>query len=155
MVPIRTRAVAVLATAVAAALAGTGAAAQAETPDDCYAVAAQTLTGPPQEAQLTLRVSAAAGCAAATELKKVQIKIYDAAGEVADVRNLTDERLNDGMHMFGLGVVPRGRRVDADVLIQTEQPKRTWVVRSETTALLRPAVTVVAVDAPPQTLSVR
>jgi hypothetical protein len=55
----------------------------------------------------------------------------------------------------GLGQLDRGRRVAAEVLIQTGSPKRTYVLRGEGTTRLRPDLVATAVHAPPQTLSTR
>jgi hypothetical protein len=85
----------------------------------------------------------------------VQLKTFDADGKVADVRNVKDVPAPEGTTNLELGTLPRGRRVEADVLVQTGEPERTYVLRAETTALLRPNLTVTTVQAPPQTLTTR
>jgi hypothetical protein len=120
----------------------------------CYALALRALTGP-AGADLTLKVSTAEGCAAPDALKKVQLKTFDAAGQLADVRNLKDVAAPGGTANVQLGDVPRGRHLEAEVLVQTGDPERTYVLRDDATTLLRPNLTVTSVQAPAQTLTVR
>ena len=150
--------VAALVMAAAVGLAATagagdaGAQKGADCSDASYALDLVALTGP-KGADLAVHVSAAAGCAPVTELKKVQLKIYDADGKLAAVRNLTDVAAPGGQVVIGLGSVERGRRVEADVLVQPES--RTHVLRQAATMLLRPDLVVVAVNAPAQTTTSR
>jgi hypothetical protein len=51
-----------------------------------------------------------------------------------------------------LGQVPRDRRVDVDVLVQTETQNRTFVLQGTTTTLLRPDLFVQEINAPKQVL---
>jgi hypothetical protein len=145
------RAAAVLvALAVALGLQTTPAAAE-ESPG-CYGLALRALTGP-AGADLTLHVrSLADGCTRPAELKKVQLKTFDADGKLADVRNLKDVSAPEGSANIDLGALPRGRRIEADVLVENGP---TFVLRGETTALLRPDLAVASVQAPPQTLTTR
>jgi hypothetical protein len=145
------RAAAVLvALAVAVGLQTTPAA--AEQSPGCYGLALRALTGP-AGADLTLQVrSLADGCTRPDVLKKVQVKTFDADGKLADVRNLKDIQAPEGSANVDLGSLPRGRRLEADVLVQNGP---TYVLRGETTSLLRPDLTVAAVQAPPQTLTTR
>jgi hypothetical protein len=145
------RAAAVLvALAVAVGLQTTPAA--AEQSPGCYGLALRALTGP-AGADLTLEVrSLADGCTRPDVLKKVQVKTFDADGKLADVRNLKDIPAPEGSANVDLGSLPRGRRLEADVLVQNGP---TYVLRGETTSLLRPDLTLAAVQAPPQTLTTR
>ena len=98
-----------------AASTTTGAAFAADDAPRCdYPLALRALTGP-QGADLTVKAGAAPGCAAAEVMKKVQVKIYDADGKVAEVRNVTDVPSSEAI---ALGTVERGRRIEADVLVQ-------------------------------------
>jgi hypothetical protein len=112
------------------------------------------LTGP-QGADITLAFAAAAGCADVEELKKVQLTTFDAGGKVDEVRNLTDVAAPGGVANIELGQIARERRIEAEALVQTGTPARTYVVRGETTTRLRPDLVVAAVQAPPQTLTTR
>jgi hypothetical protein len=142
------------AVALAALLGLQTAAAAAEEAPDCYSLSLRALTGP-AGADLTLGVTTIAeGCAKPSTLKKVQLKTFEADGKLADVRNLKDVAAPEGSANLDLGTLPRGRRVAAEVGVQTE-PERTSVLRGETTALLRPNLTVTTVQAPPQTLTTR
>ncbi|HEU0335487.1 MAG TPA: hypothetical protein VFR43_02980, partial [Gaiellaceae bacterium] len=156
------RALVVAALAVAAAVAGGGAATAraAESPacpsstDGAYALALVALTGP-KGADLALAVTAASGCEQAASLKKVQLKIYAADRSLADVRNLKDVPAPGGAADVDLGPLERGRLVEAEVLVQTGAPPRTYVLRGEAVTRLRPDLVVEAVNAPAQTLTTR
>ena len=84
----------------------------------------------------------------------MQLKTYAGDGSLARTWNLTDVRAPGGKATLDLGEVPRDRRVEADVLVQTGAPARTYVVRGATTTLLRPDL-VVELKAPLQTLTMR
>ena len=150
--------VAALVMAAAVGLAATagagdaGAQKKADCSDAPYALELGALTGP-KGADLAVHVTATAGCAPVTELKKAQLKTYDADGKLADVRNLTDVAAPGGQVVVGLGSVERGLRVEADVLVQPES--RTHVLRQAATTLLRPDLVVAAVNAPAQTTTSR
>jgi hypothetical protein len=146
---------------LAATVASAGQAARAEGPpaDSAPAVApysleSRALTGP-QGADVTLDVDNAPGHAAVDMLKKVQLKIFAADGKLDDVRNLTDVPARGGVANILLGEVERGRRVEADVLVQTAEPAQTYKLRSATWTRLRPDLVVNAVHAPLQTLTTR
>lgn len=138
---------------VVAALGATGATARADAPEACYTLDSTVLTGP-AGADLTVRVATAEGCAKPTELKELQIKTF-AGDKLDDVRNLKDVALESGAATIELGQLARGSRIESDALIQGDVPNRTWRARSETNALLRPDLTVAALQAPAQTLTVR
>jgi hypothetical protein len=145
----------------ASALGAAGAPARAEKPPSCpsstdapYSMELRALTGP-QGADITLAVAAAPGCGAVDTLKKVQLKTFAADGSVDDVRNLTDVAAPDGVADIELGQLERDRRIEAEVLIQTGAPSRTYVVRGETRTRLRPDLVVASVQAPLQTLTTR
>ena len=85
----------VAAASAVAAFGATGATGRADDPPACpssteaaYALELRALTGP-QGADLTLGVTPSPGCAAVDELKKVQLKTFDADGS-ATVKNVTD-----------------------------------------------------------------
>ena len=101
------------------------------------------MTGP-GGADLTVAVAvdAASKCALPDALKKIQLKTFDADGKHASTRNITDVPAPGGVANVDLGQVPRGRRVDADVLVQTETTDLTFVVRGTTRTLLRPDLVV-------------
>ena len=122
--------------------------------EDAYAMKLVALTGP-QGADLALAMTAAPGCAQAASLKKVQLKIYAADGTLADVRNLKDVPAPGGAADVDLGPLERGRLVEAEVLVQTGAPPRTYVLRGEAITRLRPDLVVETVNAPAQTLTTR
>jgi hypothetical protein len=140
-----------LGTTAASAPAGSAARTEANGP---YAITLAALTGP-QGADLAIAVAVAPGEAPVQQLKKVQLKIFGAADSVPDVRNLRDVVLEQGAVDLQLGQVARGRRIEADVLVQTSPDLPTYVVRGATTTRLRPDVVVAAVYAPPQTTTAR
>ena len=156
----RTARLALAGACVIVAFAATGGAVRADDPPSCassteaaYSLELKTLTGP-GGADAMLTVTPAAGCAAVETLKKVQLKTFDAEGKVDDVRNLADVAAPGGKASIELGQLARGRRIQAEVLVQSGAPARTYVVRGETSAQLRPDL-VAAVHAPPQTLTTR
>src|SRR3954447_14861760 len=117
-----------------------------------YEVATSALTGP-EATDVQLRVTTPAGCAGVGSIKKVQLKALDAAGNVDQLVNRDDVEAVGGVASIVLARVDRGRRIEADVLVQPST--RTYVLRGSTTARLRPDLVVSAVDAPPQTLTTR
>src|SRR5262249_30613716 len=135
----------------AGAGAGAGAsAAGAETlpcppPGDAaaYALSLRALTGP-GGADLRVRVAAApdAGCAIPQSLKKVQVKGFALDGTLVSTRNLDDVAAPDGSGELRLGRVARLQKVAAEVLVQGADATRTYVLRAETTTLLRPDLVV-------------
>jgi hypothetical protein len=139
------------AASAAVALGATGTAVADEPPACSYSLELRALTGP-GGADVTLGVAGAAGCAAPETLKRVQLKTFGAAGSVESVTNLTDLAVPGGSAVVDLGRVERGRRVEADVLVQAD---RTYVLRGAATTELRPDLVVAAVHAPPQTLTTR
>jgi hypothetical protein len=141
-----------LVVAALAAAAGTGAAAGAN--DPAYTARLTALVGP-SGADLTLRVDPASGRAAVDTLKKVQLKLFAADGSLADVRNYTDLAAPGGAAEVALGTLPRGRRVEAEVLVQPGGTDRTYVLRGDATTRLRPDLVVASVQAPLQTLTTR
>src|SRR4051812_25098938 len=139
----------VLASAGALPRAGSAARTDANGP---YAIALTALTGPDAT---DLAVSVDPGAAAMpAALKKLQLKIFAADETVASVRNLKDVELDHGVVHVDLGNVLRGRRVEADVMIQTPSDPQTFVVRGATSTRFRPDLTV-ALFAPPQTTTAR
>lgn len=134
-------------------LAGGAGAARADDADPCasssqapYGLQLTALTGP-AGTDLTIRVTAASGCAVPEVLKKVQVKTFSADGSLARTRNLTDVEAPGGVAKdIDLGDIPRDRRLEADVLIQTGTPQRTYVVRETTRTLLRPDLVVEAIS---------
>jgi hypothetical protein len=132
-----------------AARAGNSGACPTEAP---YTMDLNALTGP-AGADLTVSVAATSGCAVPAELKKIQLKTFAADGSLDQTRNLTDVEAPGGIAKdIDLGDVPRGRRIEADVLVQTETPSRTYVLRGSTNTLLRPDLVVEEIT-PQQTLA--
>jgi hypothetical protein len=141
------------ATAVfAATLAGATSGARADDPSPCYSMKLSALTGP-AGGDLTVSVAAASGCELPQALKKVQLKTFGADGTLARTRNLNDVAAPDGIaKSIALGDLPRGTQIEAEVLIQTGTPDRTYVLRDSTQALLRPDLVVDEITAPQQAL---
>jgi hypothetical protein len=145
------------AAAVAATFAGATGAARADDPAPCtvetpYTMELQALTGP-DGADLTISLTAAAGCALPQALKKVQLKTFAADDSLVRTRNLNDLEAPGGVAKdIELGQVPRMRRIEAVVLVQIATDERTYVLRASTRTLLRPDLVVEAVIATPQTL---
>jgi hypothetical protein len=120
-----------------------------------YSLALRALTGP-QGADLMITLTAAPDAAPVETLKKVQIKVFGAGGDaVVAVQNPENVALENGSADFDLGQVPRGRRIEAKVLVQTSEDLPTYVVKGEATTRLRPDLVVTAVYAPPQTTTSR
>ena len=143
----------IVAAVALAAVGATGATARADAPDACYTLDSAVLTGPAR-ADLTVRVSTTAGCHVPTELKKLQIKTFT-ADKLDDVRNFTDLALTSGAATIELPELARGSRIESDALVRDEATNRTWPIRSQTNALLRPDLTVASLEAPAQTLTIR
>src|SRR5262245_32701713 len=144
--------------AVAAAFIGTTTPARADD-STCpsstaapYSMRLRALTGP-AGADLRVGVSAKAECAVPDVLKKIQLKTFASDGSLLSTRNLTDVDARDGVApAIDLGDVPRDRRIEADVLVQSGSPKRTYVLTGATRTLLRPDLVVEEIGAPQQTL---
>jgi hypothetical protein len=144
--------------AFAMTFTGATSAARADDPALCpssteapYSMQLKALTGPPG-ADLTVSVAAAPACALPEVLKKIQLKMFAADGSLAGTRNLKDVQAPGGVAKdIDLGDVPRERRIEADVLVQTGTPSRTYVLRGTTQTLLRPDLVVEAIS-PQQTL---
>jgi hypothetical protein len=136
----------------AATLAGATSAARADDPAPCYSMELRALTGP-AGADLTVSFAATPGCALPQVLKKIQLKTFAADGTLARTRNLNDVEAPGGIAKdIDLGDVPRDRRIEADVLVQTGTPERTYVLRETTKTRLRPDLVVEEITAPQQTL---
>jgi hypothetical protein len=155
----RATAALVVAAGVATMFAGASRAAPADdaavcpsTSDDAYEMRLRALTGP-GGADLTVSVAATAGCALPHELKKIQLKTFAADGSLQRTQNVFDVAApGGGTKEIDLGDIPRDRRVEADVLVQTATPARTHVLRGATRTLLRPDLVIEEVIAPQQTL---
>jgi len=88
-------------------------------------------------------VAGKSGCALPEVLKKIQLKTFAADGTLAGTRNLTDVEAPGGIAKdIDLGDIPRDRRIEAEVLVQTGTPSRTYVLRGTTKTLLRPDLVV-------------
>jgi len=119
-----------------------------------YSMELKALTGP-AGADLAVSVAPTSGCALPEVLKKIQLKTFAADGTLARTRNLTDVEAPGGIAAgIDLGDVPRDRRIEADVLVQTGTPSRTYVLRGTTQTLLRPDLVVEEIT-PQQTLAGR
>ena len=154
----RCGAAAAIVVALATALAASGGTAVAGGPascpsstEDAYAMSLLALTGP-AGADLTITVTAKEGCGPVESIKKVQMKTFGSDGALVQTRNVKDVAAPGGVANLDLGNVPRDRRVEADVLIQTGAPPRTYVLREAATTLLRPDLVVESVT-PQQTLA--
>src|SRR3954452_18594315 len=123
--------------------------------DNAYTMTTRALTDA-HGTDVEFRFSAAPGCAAVDSLQKVQLKTYTEAGKLASVVNRNDNQVKatDGLAVVSLDRVDRGRKVEADVLVQTGTPARTYVLHGAMTSLLRPDLKV-AVPARVQTLAGR
>ena len=119
-----------------------------------YTMQLQALTGPAgADLTVTLAVDTTTTCALPDTIKKIQLKTFEADGTLASTRNVTNVRSPGGVaESIDLGLVPRDRRVDADVLVQTGTPARTFVIHGTTTTLLRPDLVVQEINAPKQAL---
>src|SRR5204862_2328285 len=118
--------------------------------ENAYTMTTRALTGP-NATDVELRLTAAAGCAAVERVDKVQVKTFTESGKIADVRNVRDVNVADGVATVPLDRVERGRRIETDVLVQTGTPPRTYVLRGVATSLLRPDLKI-TVPARVQTL---
>jgi hypothetical protein len=134
---------------LAATFVGATGAARADNSAPCsssteapYSMQLTALTGR-AGADVAVTVAATGGCALPATLKKVQLKTFDADGSLVQTRNLTDVDAPGGKTGgLDLGDVPRDRRIDADVLVQTGTPARTYVLRGTARTLLRPDLVV-------------
>ena len=116
-----------------------------------YSMELTALAGP-AGADLTVSVAGKSGCALPKVLKKIQLKTFSADGSLAWTQNLKDVEAPGGIASgIDLGDIPRDRRIEADVLVQTGTPSRTYVLRGATKTLLRPDLVVEEI-APQQTL---
>jgi hypothetical protein len=123
---------------------------------DAYTMTIGALTDA-RGTDVELRFSAAPGCAAVDSIQKVQLKTYAADGTLASVVNRNDNQVKatEGVAVVSLDRVERERRIEADVLVHTGTPARTYVLRGETTSRLRPDLVVKTVRVPQQTLATR
>jgi hypothetical protein len=155
---LRRTAAVLVAAAFATALAGASRAAPADDARVCpssgeaFDLRLRALTGP-AGADITVRVDAMPECALPDVFKKLQLKTYAADGSLDRTRNLFDVEAPDGIaEAIALGTIPRDRRIEADVLVQTGTPQSTQVLRGATKTLLRPDLVVEEVVAPQQSL---
>ena len=103
-----------------------------------FALAARALTGP-GGGDLTVTVTGAApGCTAPDSLKKIQVKTYGLDDSLASTKNVADVSAAGGVATIDVGTIERGQRIAAEVLVQSGDPERTYVLRTSTKALLRP-----------------
>jgi hypothetical protein len=117
--------------------------------EPAYTVALRALTGP-KGGDLALTVDRAqqSGCTIPETLKKVQLKLFALDGTLAWTRNLSAVAANGGETDLALGAVERGQRVEVELLVQTGDSVRTYVLRGVTTVRLRPDLVVRAVTVP-------
>jgi hypothetical protein len=108
-----------------------------------YQASLRALTGP-GGADLAIHVVRApeSGCAIPQTLKKVQVKVFALGGKLSSTRNLDDVEAPGGSADLRLGSVARHQQVAVDVLVQSDDTTRTYVLRGETTTLLRPDLVV-------------
>ena len=90
-----------------------------------YSVQLTALTGP-AGADLTVAVAAdpASQCAAPDSLKTIQLKTFDPAQHFAWVRSIENVPAPGGVANLDLGLIPRDRRIDAEVLVETGRRTR-------------------------------
>jgi hypothetical protein len=110
--------------------------------DPAYHLSVRALTGP-QGADVALTVAPVdgSGCVEPDALKEVQVKVYSLDGQLKSTRNLSNVRAATGKADLDLGIVERGQRVAAKVLVQPAS-SQTYVLRDTTTTLLRPDLVV-------------
>jgi hypothetical protein len=138
-----------LAALVAGVAAFAGPAAAHADDSACYAIATGALTGP-AATDLSLGLTAAAGCDPATVVQHLQIKTYTEAGKLAAVRNLEDVPAATAV---ALSRIERGRRID--VQAQVETSAGATVLRNTTTSKLRPELAVKVLEPPLETLTTK
>jgi hypothetical protein len=121
-----------------------------------YQASLRALTGP-GGADLAVHVVPApeTGCAVPQTLKKVQVKVFALDGTLSSTRNLQDVGSPGGSADLRLGDVDRHQHVAVDVLVQNDDTTRTYVLRSETTTLLRPDLVVNATTNAPVVFATR
>jgi hypothetical protein len=150
------RATAWLALATASAIlavGGTAASARAgaTSASGPYSMTLTALTGP-QGGSLAIAVVADPAFPAVETLAQVHVETSTADDGSLEFKNVPVEH---GIASVDLGQLDRGSLVGVQVLIRSSTPARTYVLRGETTALLRPDLVVTAIHAPMQTLTTR
>ena len=102
----------------------------------------KALTGP-GGADLTVAVAVdpASQCAVPDMLTSIQLKTFDPAQHFAWIRSIENVPAPGGVANLDLGLIPRDRRIDAEVSVQTGTPQ-TFVLRDTTKTLLRPDLVV-------------
>ncbi len=132
----------------AASVGGTGARATAgaacsSSADPPYSVQLTALTGAGgADLKVAVVADAASQCAAPEALKTIQLKTFDPAQRFAWVRSIENVPAPGGVANLDLGLIPRDRRIDAEVVVETGSPNQTVVLRSTTKTLLRPDLVV-------------
>jgi len=122
---------------------------------EAYTIDVDALTGP-GGAELTVHVEpVTVACAKPEVLKKIELKRFALDGSLASVKNINDEPSPGGTARIELAKLERGQRLEANVLVQMDAPARTYVLRGQAIAVLRPDLAVTAVQAPAQTLVTR
>ena len=81
--------------------------------------------------------------------------VRDENDGLVDVLNLKGVPAPQGIATVTLDRVARGRRIEAQALVQTGTPSRTYVLDDSATSMLRPDLVVARVQAPSQTLTTR
>src|SRR5436190_14935984 len=118
-----------------------------------YSMTLSVLTGP-QGGTLTVRLETASNAPVIDQLAKVHVWTSRDQTE-GDSLTFKDVPVHDGIATVELGPLDRGSLVDVQVHVRPGTPALTYVLRGETTALLRPDLAVTAVYAPLQTLTTR
>jgi hypothetical protein len=144
----------VVATACVAFIVGvTAARAAPSATSGPYSITVSVLTGP-QGGTLTIALAAASNAPAIDQLAKVHV--WTSRDQAEDNSLMfKDVPVHDGIATVELGPLDRGSLVDVQVHVRPGTPALTYVLRGETTALLRPDLAVTAVHAPLQTLTTR
>ena len=134
---------------LSAATGAPGVAAEAVVP---YTVDVVALTGP-EGGQLSVALTAKAGSSVPESVEHLHVKLSPPGAAETEVVNLEAVPAPGGSATIELGPLERGTAVDVQAHVRGDSPPRIVVLRDATTALLRPDLVVVAVDAPPQTLT--
>ena len=104
-----------------------------------YSMQLQALTGPGGSVlTVAVAVDPASNCTVPDTLKNIQLTTYNSRATLSYTRSLDDVPAPGGVATVDLGQVPRNRRVDAEVLVQTGTP----AIQGTTTMYLRPDLVV-------------
>jgi hypothetical protein len=108
-----------------------------------YSMQLEALTGPGGTV-LTVAVVAdpASNCASPDSLENIQLKTFNTTATLWYTRDIENVPAPGGVATIDLGQVPRNRRVDVEVVVQTGTPNLSYVIDGTTKTLLRPDLVV-------------